>query len=178
MTTTTLPTLTAGRWTVLAERTTASFSARGALGMQVRGTIGVREGQVVVDEAGRPVAIHAVLDAATIATGNKRRDADLCGPRFLRVLDYPDLRWRARLIRPAEVGWRLEGALTVAGATAPMNLDVTVETGAAPASWRVHATGVLDLRGTPIRAPRLLVGPLVRVDINTELRTPEGRSVD
>jgi polyisoprenoid-binding protein YceI len=161
-----------GSWVADEAATTASFTVRNFGVREVRGTVAVTGARVTVDRAGRPVHVQATADLATLATGSTRRDADLSGGRFFDVLHHPELPLVARRVEPAGDGWRVDATVGVRGVQAPLILDVHLEpTSAEPgAPCRVVATGTLDLRSTPIRAPRALVGRWVAVRIDAVLK--------
>ena len=161
----------AGTWVADPAATRVSFTARNLGLRDVVGTVRVTEALVTVDAVGRPVDVRAAADLSTVATGIARRDADLAGRRFFDVEHHPELVLVAHRVEEAAQGWRVHTSLAVRGAAAPLDLDVQV---AAPPeeparSWALVATGTLDLRDTPIRAPRLLVGRFVTVRIETVL---------
>lgn len=157
-----------GTWQVLAERTTASFTARNWGSLKVRGTIPVIEGTVTVS-GGRPVAAEAVLDPTGIATGIRRRDADLCGRRFLDTERNPLLTVWVGDVRPDGDGWVARARLAVRDREAPVDLTVRREADEAD-TVRIVATGVLDLDTTPIRVPRLMVGRYVEITVTASAR--------
>ncbi len=161
----------AGTWVADLAATTASFTARNFGIRSVLGSVAVTGGQVTVDGTGRPVDVRGAADLTTVATGSARRDADLAGRRFFDVEHHPELLLVAHRIEAAGNGWRVLGSLRVRGVAAPLDLDVRVEAPPADpaAPWRVVATGTLDLRTTPIRAPRALVGRFVTVRVETTL---------
>jgi polyisoprenoid-binding protein YceI len=161
----------AGTWVADPAATTASFTARNFGVRHVVGTVTVTAAQVTVDRTGRPVDVRAVADLTTVTTGSARRDTDLTGRRFFDVEHHPELLLVAHRVEAAENGWRVLGSLSVRGVAAPLDLDVRVEAPPADpaAPWRIVATGTFDLRTTPIRAPRALVGRYVAVRIETTL---------
>jgi polyisoprenoid-binding protein YceI len=160
-----------GTWEADPAATSVTFTVRNLGVRVVRGTVAVNGGRVTVDGSGRPVRVAAVADLTTLATGSSRRDADLAGRRFFDVQHHPEMPLVAHRVEVAGDGWRVLGAVGVRGAQAPLDLDVHVpappDDPAAP--WRLVATGTLDLRCTPIRAPRVLVGRFVEVRVETVL---------
>ena len=169
-------TLAPGSWAADAAATTASFTVRNFGVREVRGTVAVTAAEVTVDGAGRPVHVRAVADLTTLATGSRRRDADLSGRRFFDVEHHPELPLVARRVVPDGDGWQVPATVGVRGVQAPLTLDVHLEPRSAEpgAPWRVVATGTLDLRTTPIRAPRILVGRWVSVRIDAVLTSRPG----
>jgi polyisoprenoid-binding protein YceI len=64
--------------------------------------------------------------AASIDTGNTRRDIHLRSPDFFDSGNHPDITFAADGIRPAGRGAVLTGALTVRGQTEPLSVDAAV----------------------------------------------------
>ena len=171
MTTTIVTELRSGWWEVVAERTTASFTVRNLGLIRVRGTITVDEGTVTVED-GQPVQARATLDAGSVSTGIKKRDADLTGNRFFATARHPSIHVVVDDVRPdADAdGWTAAATLTVAGGDAPLDLSVRREADPGAGTIRVLATGVLDRSRTPIRAPRWLIDRWVTVEVDATLR--------
>ncbi len=99
MTTTIVTELRSGSWEVVAERTTASFTVRNLGLIRVRGTITVDEGTVTVED-GQPVQARATLDAGSVSTGIRKRDADLAGRRFFATARHPSIHVVVDDVRP------------------------------------------------------------------------------
>src|SRR5512133_1599803 len=97
MTATATTPLVDGRWTVRPGETLACFTVRKLGLIRVRGTFTVTDGTVTV-AGGRPVAVTATLDAASVRTGIAKRDADLAGRRFFHTARHPHI-----LVRCADV---------------------------------------------------------------------------
>jgi polyisoprenoid-binding protein YceI len=169
VTSTQTATLTDGRWTVRPEDAVTSFSVRKLGLIRVRGGFTVADGSVTVTD-GRPVAATASLDAASVRTGNAKRDKDLAGRRFFRAAEHPRIGLRCDTVVPDGDGWRAAAVLTVAGGDAPLELQVVRLPDPSPGVVRVRATGVLDRAATPLRAPRWLIGRQVSISVDATLR--------
>jgi polyisoprenoid-binding protein YceI len=160
----------AGTWAVSDSRTRVGFTVAN-LGRTVRGSVPCAQGEVVVDATGAPVRVRAELDLAALDTGIARRDADLRRPRFLDSDRHPTMTWSAdRLVPGPDGSWTAEGTLHVRGTTAPLVVTgrvTAVDPGGAEV--RVRATAVLDRTAVDIRAPAVLVGRLVRIEIDARL---------
>ena len=167
MTTTTL--VGAGTWTVDTACTRAAFAARHLFGQTVHGTIAVTAGSVDVGPDGCPQRFHATLDAASIDTGNARRDHDLRGQRFLDVGEYPLMEVAATRIDPASGGWRAGAVLRARGHEAPVQVDATLGGPGDGPRLQVSGTARLDLRAVGIRVPGFLVRRFVNVSLSAEL---------
>jgi polyisoprenoid-binding protein YceI len=146
------------------------FTALG-LGRAVHGTVPCSWGEVVVDADGAPLRARAGIDLRAVDTGIARRDADLCGPRFLDVDRQPTMTWSAERFTPTgDGGWTAEGMLSVRGTRAPLTVTGRVESADPAGGWvRVRATAEIDRTAVGIRAPALLVGRRVGISIDAWL---------
>jgi polyisoprenoid-binding protein YceI len=109
-------------------------------------------------------AAIVIIDAASLNTGNRERDADM-REDFLEVTRFPSIEFRVGEVltsRPVanEVGWDLvlQGKLTVHGITRDVMVPTTVSLASerATARGRIH----LDMRDYNIRVPRLWLIPM------------------
>ena len=161
--------LPTGNWHLLADRSTASFAVANFGFRTVTGTVPLREGSAHVDGAGDLTRVHAVLDLDGLDTRSWRRDADLRKPHLLDVDRHPELTFDGAGLIPSPGGWRLDGRLGCRGTSAPVRLSVrTADPTAEPVE--LHLSAVLDRRDLGIRAPRLVIGDLVRVTLVTRWR--------
>jgi polyisoprenoid-binding protein YceI len=80
--------------------------------------------------------MELTVDAASIDTGNRRRDRHLRSADFFDVERHPEVRFRSNRVTDRGGGvLHVEGELEAAGGRAPLVVEVTVE----------HAGGRLDL---------------------------------
>jgi polyisoprenoid-binding protein YceI len=166
----------AGTWVVSDSSTRATFTVAN-LGRAVTGSVAASWGEVVVDASGAPVRARAELDLGSVCTGVARRDADLRGPRFLDAERHPVMAWTAeRFSRTEDGGWTADGVLALRGTSAPLSVRATPEAGGSDGGrLRIRATAVLDRRSVGIRAPALLVGRQVWIDVDAELTLVQQR---
>jgi polyisoprenoid-binding protein YceI len=163
------PVPVAGTWSVSDSRTRVTFSVRN-LGRPVHGSVACRWGSVEVDGAGAPRRVIAEIDLESVDTGIARRDADLRKPWLLDIDRHPAMTWTAdRFTRGADGGWAAEGVLQVRGTSVPLMLTGSAEF-VPDGCIRVRATGSLDRTAVGIRAPRLLIGRTVDIDVDAWLR--------
>jgi polyisoprenoid-binding protein YceI len=166
------PHVAAGTWTVSDSRTRVSFTVSN-VGRPVRGSIACRWGEVTVDDEGNPLQARAELDLDSLDTGIRKRDSDLRRPHLLDIDRHPVMAWSAdRFTRGDEGGWTADGGLTVRGVTAPLAVVGTPEPDGG--FLRVRASAVLDRTTVGIRVPRIVIGRLVRIEIDACL-TPSRR---
>lgn len=168
-----------GTWTIDPVHTTINVTAR-HLGMaSVRGHFSEFSGQIQVARPVERSTVTAVIQAASIDTGNKMRDDHLRSADFLNVDVHPVIEYRGTSI--TSVGgeqWRVDGELTLNGITRPVPLDLTFF-GVGPDSWggtRAAFRAVADLRREEfaitynqiVRAGITMIGTTLRVEIDVE----------
>jgi polyisoprenoid-binding protein YceI len=72
--------------------------------------------------------MELTLDAASLDTGNRRRDRHLRSADFFDVEHHPEVRFRSRSVNDHGDGrLHVEGELEAAGGRAPLQVEVTVE---------------------------------------------------
>jgi polyisoprenoid-binding protein YceI len=71
--------------------------------------------------------MELTLDAASLDTGNRRRDRHLRSPAFFDVQHHPVVRFRTSSVHDHGGGrLRVEGELEAAGGRVPLQVEVTV----------------------------------------------------
>ena len=134
-----LSTLT-GTWTLDPARTSIEFHTKAVWLLPVVGTAKAIEGSGAVAPDGT-LSGTLVVDAASIDTKNKKRDAHLRTEDFFEVVKYPTITFTAasgRLTAPGRV--ELVGDLTVHGRSTPLTLtgEVTAAGTAATVTTEVE----------------------------------------
>ncbi|MGY1742633.1 MULTISPECIES: YceI family protein [unclassified Blastococcus] len=166
------PALAAGTWVASDCRTRAAFTVRGLTG-PVTGTVALTSGAVEVDAAGGPRHARAEFDLRTVSTGIARRDADLRKPHLLDASGYPAMTWSAdRFTRDEDGAWTADGVLRLRGTSAPLAVRAVPEVRAG--RLRLRGTATMDRRSVGIRAPRLLIGREVTIDVDAWLTPLRG----
>jgi len=132
---TTYPDLTSltGRWTLDPSRTTVAFTTKAMWVLPVKATVTAVEGSGVVGEDGS-VTGTLVLDAASIDTGNKKRDAHLRTEDFFEVATYPTFVINVTGATPSSSGgYDFAATLAIHGQVRPVAFSgpVSVEAGVA-----------------------------------------------
>lgn len=161
--------LQTGTWTLSDTRTRVTFAVRN-LGGTAHGSVPVSWGDVRIGPAGAPQHVRAALDLEGLDTGIARRDRDLRAPRLCDIDRHPVMTFEAHRFSPAGDGaWVAHGELGVRGTSAA--LDVTGTPEPADDGWlRVRGSAVLDRRAVGIRAPSVVIGRTVRIEIDAWLR--------
>ncbi len=115
----------ASTWQLDPSHTRVEFAVRHLMVSTVRGSFSKVSGVVHVDDADPSRSrIEATIDAASIDTGNEKRDAHLRTPDFLDVERYPTITFRSTAAEKTATGWKVTGDLTLHGVTKPVVLDV------------------------------------------------------
>lgn len=149
-----------GTYRIVPGGSTAEFSVRAMFGAaRVRGRFAIRGGSVVVEQDS--ARVHAVLDTASIDTGNARRDKDLRSARFLDVTPYPALSFAG--VGAPSAGSTVTGQLTACGETAPITLTIEGIDG-----HTVRASARVD-RLAFLRGKRPIIGRYVDVSLSIAL---------
>lgn len=171
------------KWNLDTSHTSIDFKVRHMGIASVRRSLKVLSGSVETDEAGRPSKIEAVIDAASIATGEPQRDGHLRSADFLHAEQYPEIRFVSTQIEPLGGNrYRIQGNLTIRDITKPVTLEAEVSAPikdpwgmqriAASASsqinrkdWNLTWNQVLELGA-------LLVGEEVKFNLEVEAVAP------
>ena len=116
----------ADTWKIDPMHTTVEFSVRHMTISNVKGKFEKVSGSIHINGTDISSAvIEATIDASSINSGVEMRDADLKGPHFLDVAQFPTITFKSTKIdRASEKMWRVNGNLTMHGVTKPVSLFV------------------------------------------------------
>jgi polyisoprenoid-binding protein YceI len=116
----------AGRWQLDPQRSSVSFRTGHFWGLiKVKGHFDHYQGQL--DLSAEP-AIELRIDAATVQTGNRKRDQHLRSADFFDAEQNPVIEFRSTAIRPLdEDTFEIDGDITIHGVTRPLTLKATLE---------------------------------------------------
>jgi polyisoprenoid-binding protein YceI len=70
--------------------------------------------------------VSVTINAASVDTGDAKRDDHLRGPDFFDAKKFPTLTFKSTKISKAGSGYKLTGNLTIRDVTKPVTLDATV----------------------------------------------------
>ncbi len=122
-------TLTRGAWQLDPQRSTVAFAVPYWWGFgTVRGHFRQYAGRL---ELGARPAIELTIDAASIDTGNARRDRHLRSEDFFAVARDPYIRFVSRTARLQDGGLAVVGELTARGSRIEVEIDASVTAAAA-----------------------------------------------
>lgn len=131
----------AGAWSVDPEHSEVGFAVKTMWGLQtVTGVFRTWDGRLRVADAdaGAGTEGHLTIEAASLDTGNARRDRHLRSADFFDVERHPQVVFRTTAVAAGEGGLVVRGELTVGAHQVAMEIPVEVEHG---------ADGSLRLRG-------------------------------
>jgi polyisoprenoid-binding protein YceI len=154
-------------------RTTVRADVKAMFGLfTVHGTFRLKDGQVSIAAEPGESGVRASLDAASYASGNAKRDADVRSPGLLDARGFPDIVFTGRGARRDGADWLLTGSVTAHGTPVQAQVRVTGVSGLraggeAPEFVRFQATARLDRTSFGITRKKGLVGRMVTVVIET-----------
>lgn len=120
------PVIHAGSWVVDRQRSRVDFSVKHLMVATVSGELKEFEGVLESDRMGLTRA-SGVVHAASMTTGDAKRDEILRGADFFDVARHPDIHFASRRTEPGRTGsFRIVGDLTIKGATREVRLDGTI----------------------------------------------------
>jgi polyisoprenoid-binding protein YceI len=122
-----LPSSAAERYVISQQKSQLRFRAYSLL-VRPWGTFHRFSGDIVADaERLKASRVTLVIEAASIDTGNAKRDAHLRSEDFLFVERYPTITFLSTLITKNDAGYMVQGDLHMRGVTKRITLSVTVE---------------------------------------------------
>jgi polyisoprenoid-binding protein YceI len=162
-------------WRIDPSHTSIEFSIRNLWFMKVKGSLQAMDGIIELDESAiERSLVVATLNAGSINTGNKRRDAHLRSAAFLDAVSYPDIRFTSSQVGPGKDRDMIavNGSLTIKELSRHVALEVTeVDRSRSPGGEEViyyTATTELDRFELGINYGRLVIGRKVQVVINVQ----------
>ncbi|MFY1830443.1 YceI family protein [Myxococcus fulvus] len=140
-----LPSLAfAATWDVDPAHSSAGFTVKHMMVSNVTGSFNIKQGAVNLDDKDvTKSTVEATLDAATVNTGNAKRDEHLRAPDFFDTAKFPTITFKSTKVEKAGEGkLKVSGNLTMHGVTKPVVLDVTGPTAESKDPWGNTRTGV------------------------------------
>jgi polyisoprenoid-binding protein YceI len=117
----------AGSWTLDGARSSVGLRTKSVWGLvKVKGVFGQVAGEAVISAAGEATGTITV-SAASLDTGNKKRDDHLRSADFFDAAQYPELRFESTKIEALDdEEFRITGQLTIHGVTNEIVLHADV----------------------------------------------------
>lgn len=120
----------AGTYTIDPAQSAVRFRIRNFFGLVVvRGTLAVSRGEVVVADPAESSTVEAFVSAASIDTGNDKRDTHVRGAAFLDVATHAEMQFHGERVEAGDGAHLLHGRLTVRGISKPAALTLDVLSG-------------------------------------------------
>lgn len=129
-----LPLLIAGiahadsvEWKLDPSHTTVGFSVPHLVVSSVDGRFKEATAKITLDDADLTKSqVSVEINAASIDTGDQKRDDHLKSPDFFDAKKFPKLTFKSTKIAKAGAGYKLTGDLTIRDVTKSVTLDATV----------------------------------------------------
>lgn len=171
------------RYAIDRSHTNLEFVVKHMLVSNVRGRFNTFEGEILLDEQDiTKSSVNVTIDAASVDTGNERRDADLRSANFFETDRFPQITFVSKRVEHAGESYELVGDLTMRDVTKEVRIPFTlagpVETG--NGQKRIGIEGRLDVNrfdwglmwDRKIETGGLVVAEDVRLELNIEAATP------
>ena len=135
----------ATRWVLDAAHSSAEFRVPNFWGLvKVKGHFERLDGWLEIDQNGDR-RIELMIDAASLNTGNRKRDEHLRSADFFNADNHPDVHFRAAAVTDAGEGrLHVEGELLAAGHTATLELEPSLQQ--TDDQLQIEASATLDQR--------------------------------
>src|SRR3989441_9753167 len=98
-----------GRYVLDPSHTTVEFVARHLMISKVRGVFTDVSGEIQVAEVPERSSVEVAIAAASVQSGDDRRDAHLRSPDFFDVERFPQIGFRSTSVEAAGDEWLLHG---------------------------------------------------------------------
>lgn len=174
---TTLP-LAPGQWALDPAHSAVSFTIRHLGVSKVRGRFADFTVDVVVGDTLETTSVLAVIDVASVDTGNTDRDAHVLASDMVDVALRPTLTFRSTSITGSGTEWQLDGDLTIGEVTRSVALAVELggiqefPTGPRHAGFEATAQIRRQDFGLMPSIPSAMLGDVVKIELDLQLLEP------
>ncbi|HWG02287.1 MAG TPA: YceI family protein [Trebonia sp.] len=168
-----------GRWTIDPAHSSVRITARHMGVASVTGFLTEVSGGIEITEPPENSSVRAVMQAASVDTGNKARDDHLRSPDFLDVAAYPVIEYAGTgVTSQGDDRWTVTGRLTLRGTRRDIPLELTY-LGTTADPWggeRAAFRATAELRrhdfqmtwNQSLPAGGVMVGSVLQITIDTE----------
>lgn len=164
-TTSTITLPTPGAYTIDPTRSTVTFTTRHMFGTgAVNGTFGATTGELTVAQPLNASTVTATATTANFDSGHPKRDAQVKSAKFLHADQHPKITFTSTALTQQDGTWTLQGQLTAAGGTAPLELTIT-HLHSTPTDIQLQATGHVDRYAHGITKMKGLAGRTLDIHI-------------
>jgi polyisoprenoid-binding protein YceI len=160
----------ASRWRLEPAHSSAEFRVPHFWGLvKVKGHFDRLDGGFEIDQSGTR-RLELIIDAASLNTGNRRRDEHLRSTDFFNAQQHPEVRFHSTSVTDAGDGrLHIDGELMAAGKSVPLDLDATVEE--VDEQLQIEAGAILDQRQLGMTwSPLGMVRALSALSVRARLR--------
>lgn len=179
----TIPAFThAATWQIDPDHSSFQFKVRHLTVSNVKGDFSKARGVVTFDDQDiTKMTVELTIDAASVNTGNVKRDEHLKGPDFFDVTQYPTITFASKKVTRAGTNkLKVIGNLTIHGTTKEIAVDVEGPTPEVKDPWgnfRCGATATANINrmdfgltwNKALDSGGLVVGEEVNIYIEVEL---------
>lgn len=165
-----LSSLAGTTWQLDPSRSTAEFRIKHFWGLgSVLGKFAKLDGTMHVD-AGGQCRMHLMIEAASLDTGNKKRDQDLRSHHFFHVENHPEVRFASNSVSDASDGKvRVQGTLEAGSGSVPLDLVPTFKLSGD--SLEIDAEATVDQRTLGMtKNPMGMIKPPATLIVHAVLR--------
>ena len=113
-----------GTWSIDPSHSSVGFVARHLMVSKVRGTFGDVDGTITIAPDPFESSVQAKVDAASVSSGDEKRDAHLRSADFFDVEQYPTIEFVSTRLEERGGNYVLTGDLTVHGVTREVSWDL------------------------------------------------------
>lgn len=178
---TTLP-LAPGTWALDPAHSAVTFTIRHLGVSKVRGRFADFTVDVEVGETLETTSVSALIQVASVDTGNADRDAHVQAPDMVDVALRPTLAFRSTSITGSGADWELVGDLMIGDVTQPVTLDVELgglqEFPGGPRHAGFEATAQIRRQdfGLMPSIPSAMLGDVIKIELDLQLLEPPSSS--
>jgi len=169
----------AGTFVIDASHSAAAFSVKHLVVAKTRGRFTDFEGAISIDNDPLKSSVEVTIQAASITTGDDKRDGHLRSPDFLDAEKYPTLTYKSTSVRHVKgEHFEVQGDLTIVGVTKPVTLDleylgvVTDPWGGTRAAFEAHTRINREDWGLTynqaLETGGVLIGKEITIDLEVE----------
>ena len=119
-TSTVVPALTAGTWTIDPGHSEVGFTVRHLMVSKVRGHFTGFSGTITVGDDALASSVEANIDMASVNTDDANRDAHLRSTDFFDTDTHPTMTYRSTAVKADGSDFVVDGELTLHGVTRPL----------------------------------------------------------
>jgi polyisoprenoid-binding protein YceI len=113
-----------GTWVIDTAHSSVEFVVRHLMVSKARGRFDDFHGELHIGDRPEDSSVNVAISAASVSTGDPRRDGHLASADFFEVERYPTITFRSTGVRPLGGSrYEVDGELTVHGVTRPVTLD-------------------------------------------------------